>query len=245
MATRIPRVAMSFRHQQRRPSNCVSCEFRTLRMFCNLSPEELQDFDTIGAQWQLPKGAFIFQEDEPSNQISVLCQGQVKLSCTSSEGKTLILKIAGPGDVLGLGAAIAGTPYEVTAEAIEPVLVKNIHRDDFIAYLERHGKASMHAVRSLSDEYQAAFYDAKRLALAPSAAGRLASVLLQWGRNASCGKPQLNFTMTLTHEELASLAGTSRETVTRVLSRLQKENLIHIHGTSLTILAPEKLANLT
>jgi CRP/FNR family transcriptional regulator, cyclic AMP receptor protein len=235
---------MTLQRKARRP-NCVSCEFRTLRMFCNLSPEDLRDFDTIGVQCRLPKGAFVFQEADPSDQVAVLCQGQVKLSCTSAEGKTLILKIAGPGDVLGLGAAIAHTPYEVTAEAIEPVLIKNIRRDDFIAYLERHGEASMHAVRSLSDEYQAAFYDARRLALSPSAAGRLASVLLQWGRNASCGKPQLHFTMALTHEELASLAGTSRETVTRVLSRLQKENLIRIHGSSFTILAPEKLANLT
>jgi CRP/FNR family transcriptional regulator, cyclic AMP receptor protein len=214
-------------------------------MFCNLSSEELEDLDSIGVQWRLPKGTILFQEEEPSDYVAVLCEGQVKLSCTSAEGKTLILKIAGPGDVLGLGAAIAGSPYEVTAEAIEPALVKNIRRNDFIAFLERHGDASFHAAQSLSAEYRNAFYDAKRLPLSPSAAGRLASVLLQWGRNASCGKPQLQFTMSLTHEELANLAGTSRETVTRVLGRLQREKLIHVHGTAFTILAPDKLALLS
>ena len=176
----------------------LSCEYRSLRMFCNLSTEELEDLDSIGVQWRLPKGTILFQEEEPSDYVAVLCEGQVKLSCTSAKGKTLILKIAGPGDVLGLGAAIAGSPYEVTAEAIEPALVKNIRRNDFIAFLERHGDASFHAAQSLSAEYRTAFFDAKRLALAPSAAGRLASVLLQWGRNASCGKPQLQFTMSLT-----------------------------------------------
>jgi CRP/FNR family transcriptional regulator len=70
-------------------------------------------------------------------------------------------------------------------------------------------------------------------------------VLLDWGRNASCGKPQMQFTMALTHEELANLAGTSRETVTRVLGRLQKEHLIQVHGATFTILAPEKLAQLS
>jgi CRP/FNR family transcriptional regulator, cyclic AMP receptor protein len=214
-------------------------------MFCNLSTEELEDLDSIGVQWRLPKGTILFQEEEPSDYVAVLCEGQVKLSCSSAEGKTLILKIAGPGDVLGLGAAIAGSPYEVTAEAVEPALVKNIRRNDFIAFLERHGDASLHAARSLSAEYRNAFYDARRLALAPSAAGRLASVLLQWGRNASCGKPQLQFTMSLTHEELANIAGTSRETVTRVLGRLQREKLIHVHGTAFTILAPDKLALLS
>lgn len=211
-------------------------------MFCNLSPEQLKDFDSIGVQWKLSKGAILFQEDDPCDNVAVICDGQVKLSCTSSEGKTLILKIACPGDVLGLGAAISGTHYEVTAEAIEPSLIKNIHRNEFMAFLERHGEASMRAALSLSEEYKAAFYDAKRLALAPSAGGRVAAILLDWGRNASCGKAQLQFTMSLTHEELANMAGTSRETVTRVLGRLQKEKLIRIHGTSITILSAEKLA---
>ena len=228
--------------KQRRPSDCLSCEYRSLRMFCNLSTEQLEDLDSIGVQWSLPKGAVLFQEDDPSNNVAVICDGQVKLSCTSPEGKTLIVKIACAGDVLGLGAAISGSPYEVTAEAIEPTLVKNIRRDDFIAFLERHGQASMHAAQSLSNEYRAAFFDAKRLALSPSAAGRLASVLLDWGRSAACGKPQMQFTMALTHEELANFAGTSRETVTRVLGQLRKQKLIRIQGTSLTILDPEKLS---
>ena len=234
---------MVLQRQPRQSSACVSCEYRSLRMFCNLSAEELNDLDSIGLQWRLPKGTILFQEGDPSDHVAVICQGQVKLSCSSSEGKVLILKIAGPGDVLGLGAAIAGSPYEVTAEAIEPTLVKNIRRNDFIAFLERHGEASMHALRSLSDEYKTVFYDAKRLALSPTAAGRLISVLLQWGRNASCGKPEMQFTMSLTHEELANLAGTSRETITRVLGKLQKEKLIQVHLTSFTILAPDKLAH--
>jgi CRP/FNR family transcriptional regulator len=236
---------MGPQRQPRSSSSCASCEHRSLRTFCNLSLTQLDELDAIGVQWRLPKGAILFQEDDPGDNVAVICEGQVKLSCSSSDGKTLILRLAGPGDVLGLSVAIAGTPHEVTAEAIEPTLVKNIRRDDFIAFLEGHGEVGLHAARSLADEYKSAFYDARRLALSPSAAGRLASVLLQWGSNASCGKPQMQFTMALTHEDLASLAGTSRETVTRVLGRLQKEKLIQVHGTSFTILAPDKLASLT
>jgi CRP-like cAMP-binding protein len=85
-------------------------------MFCNLNAEALADFGSIGVQATLPKGRKLFQEDEPSNGVYVICTGQVKLSCTSKEGRTLILKIAMPGDVLGLGAVISGSSYEVTAE---------------------------------------------------------------------------------------------------------------------------------
>ncbi len=236
---------MSLLSPTRHPSDCTHCEYRSLRMFCNLSPDTLREFDAIGMQMKLPKGAILFQEDDPSAAVVVICDGQVKLSCTSKEGKTLILKIATPGDVIGLGAVISNTRYEVTAETIEPTLVKNIRREDFLAFLERHGQASMHAAKALSEEYKSAFFDARRLALSPSAAGRLATVLLDWGRAAACGKPEMRFTMALTHEELANLAGTSRETVTRVLGRFKKDKLIQVRGSSIVIINPDRLALLS
>jgi CRP/FNR family transcriptional regulator, cyclic AMP receptor protein len=236
---------MSSESQIRRTSQaCTSCEHRTLRMFCNLSPEELEDFDKLGTPLRLPKGAVVFREEESSHSVAVICDGQVKLSCTSREGKTMILKIAVAGDVLGLGAVISGSRHETTAETLEPTMIKSIKKDEFLSFLQRHGEASMHAARSLSDEYKSVFFDARRLALSPTAAGRLASVLLDWGRTASCGKPGMRFTMALTHEELANLAGTSRETVTRTLGKFQREKLIQVRGVSLTILDPERLAQI-
>jgi CRP/FNR family cyclic AMP-dependent transcriptional regulator len=209
-------------------------------MFCNLDTTALADFESIGVQATLPRGAKVFQEDEPSNGVFVICTGQVKLSCTSKEGKTLIFKIAMPGDVLGLGAVISGSRYEVTAETIEPTEIKSIRRDDFLSFIQKHGEASLHAAKALSEEYKAAFFDARRLALSGSAAGRLASVLLDWGKAASCGKPEMRFTMALTHEELANLVGSSRETVTRMLGRFKREKLIQMRGTSLLILSPDR-----
>lgn len=228
----------------RNQNDCLTCEFRTLRLFCDLDSDALNEFARLGALLRLPRGSVLFEEHDAAASVAVLCAGQVKLYCTSSEGKTMILKIAVPGDVLGLAAVVSGSPHEVTAEAIEPAQAKIIPKDQFLAFLEHHGQASMNAAQTLSHEYKAAFFDARRLALAPTAAGRLASVLLDWGRSASCGKPELKFTMALTHEELGNFAGTSRETVTRVLSMMRKEKLIQVRGTSVTILLPEKLSEM-
>ena len=170
----------------------------------------------------------------------------LRMFCNSREGKTLILKIAMPGDVLGLGAVISGATYEVTAETIEPAQIKNIQRDEFLQFLHKHGEGSLHAAKALSEDYKAAFFDARRLALSGSVAGRLAGVLLDWGKTAaSCGKFEMRFTMALTHEELANLVGTSRETITRMLSRFKKENLIQMRGSSIVITAPELLERLS
>jgi len=225
--------------------DCGNCELRSLRMFCNLDQAALGDFNAIGVQASLPRGATLFQEDTVSSGVYVICTGQVKLSCTSKDGKTLILKIAMPGDVLGLGAVISGSRYEVTAETIQPTEIKSIRREEFLAFLHKHGEASLHAAKALSAEYKAAFFDARRLALSGSAAGRLASVLLDWGRAAACGKAEMRFTMALTHEELANLVGSSRETVTRMLGRFKREKLIQIRGASILIVAPDELEQLS
>ena len=82
------------------------------------------------------------------------------------------------------------------------------------------------------------------MALSGSASGKLASLLLDWGRVAGCGKLEMRFTMALTHDDLASFTATTRETVTRALGKFQRDKLIAIRGNSIHILCPERLAAL-
>lgn len=225
--------------------DCNNCEHRSLRTFCNLDEAALKDYAAIGVETSFAKGATLFSEGTRSKGVYVICTGQVKLFCTSKDGKTLILKIAMPGDVLGLGAVLSDSAYEVTAETIQTTEIKSIRREEFLPFLEKHGEGSLHAAKALSDDYKAAFFDARRLALSGSAAGRLAGVLLDWGKAAaSCGKLEMRFTMALTHEELANMVGSSRETVTRMLTRFKKEKLIEMRGSSIMILDPELMESL-
>jgi len=232
---------MPFIPANRALCDCAHCEFRTLRMFCNLNADALEEFNRLGTIREVKGGAVVFEEETPVGSVFVICHGRVKLSSTSQQGKTLILKIALPGDVLGLGAVISGSPYEVTAETIEPTQLKAISREEFLAFLHKYGEVSLHAAQSLSEEYRTAFYDARRLALSVSSASRLASLLLEWGRAAAHDKPDMRFTMALTHEDLASLIGTSRETVTRMLSKFKRDKLIQMRGATVLILDPGKL----
>lgn len=224
-------------------TNCARCPLRLQRAFCNLGQEALREFDGIGIRMEVPKGAILFREADRAECALVLCTGQVKLSCTSRDGRTLIHKIAMAGDVLGLGAVISGGSFDVTCETIVPCTVKKIPRRDMLHFLERHGEAAMHAAKALSEEYKSAFFDARRLALSSSAAGKLASVLLEWA-HVSGDNGDLRFTMALTHEDLASLAGLSRETVTRTLGKFQRDKLLAIRGSMFHILEPKRMADL-
>ncbi|RXS96559.1 Crp/Fnr family transcriptional regulator [Silvibacterium dinghuense] len=221
--------------------NCLNCSQRSLRLFCNLDDEALLRLDAMGVFVSLPGRAVLFEEGEALRDVFIVCDGQLKLSATSREGRTMILRLAAAGDVLGLSAALNNLPHEVTAETLEPTRLKAIRRHEFLAFLESYRQVGNNTARVMAREYQEVFLDARRLALSGSAASRLGTLLLEWGRAAACGKPELRFTMALTHEELASMAGTSRETVTRLLNRFEKSHLILRKGATLTILDPDGL----
>ena len=100
--------------------NCLVCPHREERLFCNLPDSSVRALAAIISSAAYPKGATLFVEGQPARGVFILCSGRVKLSTSSADGKTLILRIAEPGEVLGLPATVTGTSYELTADIIEP-----------------------------------------------------------------------------------------------------------------------------
>ncbi|HSY00719.1 MAG TPA: Crp/Fnr family transcriptional regulator [Acidobacteriaceae bacterium] len=228
-----------------RNQGCLDCPVRGKHLFCNMEAAAIEKFDSIGTPVQFSRGAIIFREGDSCGSIHVLCSGRVKLSATSREGRTLILKIARAGEVLGLSAALANQPYEVTAETVEPVRLKTIRRQALLDFLDRTPDASMRAARTVALEYKAAFSEVRRLALPATASGRVAGLLLDWSRDAApANAVQGRCMMPLTHEEIASMTATTRETVTRVLGQMKRDQLISIRGAALTVLQPQALEQL-
>src|ERR1700722_5477986 len=131
---------------------CHDCSHRSLRLFCNLSDDAIQHLDQIGMQIALPGRAIVFMEGQPSKAVFVVCEGQLKLSASSSEGRTMILKLACPGDLLGLSAALSQTSYEVTAETLEPAVLKSIRRGDFLEFLQVHSEVGTKTAQAMAKE---------------------------------------------------------------------------------------------
>jgi CRP/FNR family transcriptional regulator, cyclic AMP receptor protein len=225
--------------------SCATCQLRPSRGFCNLGASALEEFNAIGVTCLVPKGYVLFRESTTCAHVFVLCTGAAKLSCTSKAGKNIILQMARPGDVLGLGAIIADGAHEATAETIEPTQFKRVGKLELVDFLKRHSEASQLASRTLSLDNNRALLSIRRHTLPETAAGKLAAVLLELGRRCGQCSAEMRFPMPLTHEELASLSGVSRETVTRTLRRFQDDQLIQIAGYSVRILSPSGLENLS
>jgi CRP/FNR family transcriptional regulator len=216
--------------------SCLSCKMRAEHIFCDLQPGALQIFETIKYATAYPRGAVLFVEGQTPRGIFVLCKGRVKLSICSTDGKTLILKIAEPGEVLGLSATVSGKPYELTAETVDPCQVNFVKRDDFLRFLREHGDACIKVAEQLSDKYNSACREIRALGLSHSAGEKLAKLLLDWSaRNGESGKTEPRVKLALTHEEIAQMIGTSRETVTRLFADLKKRQIVQAKGSTLLI----------
>ena len=227
------------------PDSCTQCESRFNNLFCNLPIEALRNLDDIKYTTSFPKGAVLFFEGQSPRGVFVICRGRIKLSACSSEGKSLITQIASEGDLIGLSATMAGKPYEVTAEALEPCTVNVVKRDDFLRFLAEHGEACLNVARHLGNDYHAAFQKACVLGLSSSASEKLARLLLDWiERDGKPDQQGIQLKLTLTHEEIAQLISTSRETVTRVLSGFKNERIIEIKGATLVVRDRQALESL-
>ncbi len=215
--------------------SCVTCPHRQERLFCNLSAAAVQRLSAITSASSYPKGAALFVEGQEPRGVFVLCTGRVKLSTSSLDGKTLIVRISEPGEVLGLPSAVTGNPYELTAEVIEPTQANFISRADFLSFLQEYGEVALRVAQQLGKRYQAAVAEMRSIGLARSAPEKLARFLLEWCVSHGNTKEPLRAKLNFTHEEIAQMIGASRETVTRLLSDFKKKQLLTIKGSTLTI----------
>src|SRR5665213_1540414 len=226
---------------------CKGCKHKTNGFFCELAPPSVKDFDAIKSTATYPKGALLFVEKQETRGVYALCEGEVKLSISSPEGKILIMRIARAGELLGLMATIAGQPYEVTAETIHPCQVAFVHREDFLRFIAAHPEASQNVVRQMSAQYRGACEQLRTVGLSASAHEKLARLLLAWTEGMQQTKEGTRLKLPLTHEEIAEFIGTTRETVTRTLSDFKVRHLVAIQGSTLMIpsrAALESFANI-
>src|SRR5436305_6105741 len=226
-------------------NSCTECTVRAERLFCNMSAGAIASIDSIKFTGVYPKGSLLFVEGEMPRGIFILCSGRAKLTTSSSEGKTLIVKIAEPGEVLGVSATILGKTYEVSAETIEPAQLNFIKRDDFLKFLNTNAEACMHTAQQLSEKYHSAQREIRSLGLSQTTAEKLARLLLDWVLNDGEMTPKgTRLKVLLTHEEIAQMIGTTRETVTRLLSDFKRKKIIDVKGSTLMVLNREDLESM-
>ena len=221
------------------PNDCLSCTLRQTCDFCNLPQPLMTAFNAMGHLTLYPANATLLVGGQIPRGVYIACSGRAKLSVEARDGKTIILKIAGDRQVLGLSAVVSGGPSLITVTTIELCQIKFVERDSFLRLIEHDSHAALGCATMLAREVTTSFDDVYELLLARSSTEKLARLLLSWVADEPRNR-ELRVSTEFTHEEIAQMIGSSRETVTRLLSDMKRKDLIRLEGATLVI--PNRIA---
>jgi len=215
--------------------SCCDCPLRSPHFFCGLSEDSIEAFQKVKHTTAFPEHAVVLVEGQNPVGLFVLCQGRAKLCTTSRDGKTLIVRIAGPGEVLGLHAVVTGRPYELTVETMQPCQLSFVGRDDLLRFLREHPDASANALEHLARDCSDVYGVVRTIGLSHSVSQRFARFLLETAASGDASHGTVRAKLAMTHEEMSQLVGTSRETITRLLSEFRRNDLAELRGSTLII----------
>jgi CRP/FNR family cyclic AMP-dependent transcriptional regulator len=207
--------------------------FRKFTLFAELDDRELASIATVAKARRYAKDDVVFHADESGDIFCLIKEGQVKVTMISPEGKEIILSILGPGDFFGEMALLDNEPRSATIIATEPLEIVTIWRSDFLHILSENFSITQKVLAELSRRLRNASNRIESLATM-DVYGRLARFFLDAARDR--GKVLDNGYVAVTrptHQSIANMIGTSRETVSRLIHDLMKQNLLLSEGKTI------------
>ena len=143
--------------------SCLTWPLVKGRIFCDLPKSALAELDEISSPSTYSKNAVLFVEGQEPRGIFVICDGRVKLSTSSSYGKSILVRVAEAGEMVGLPGCISGKPFELTAEAQEPLQANFIPREAFLQFLRQRGEVAVRIAEILSHIYHTTLSEVRYL----------------------------------------------------------------------------------
>lgn len=227
-------------HQQH--INCADCSARCSSIFQQLRPEEWKILDENKTCKKYPKGLGVFTEGSFPKGLFCVREGKIKIGQSGGTGKEQIVHLAKAGDVMGYRALLSEDKYSCSAQVVEEATICFIPKASFQFLVENNPKLTLKIVMLLSNELKEAERKITATAQLP-VRNRIAQAILILIDNYGFELDQQSINIVFKRSELADLAGTSRETATRILYQFQEQELIVLNGKKIKILNQELLQN--
>jgi CRP-like cAMP-binding protein len=213
-------------------------------IFSELNEDTLEKISKLGIQKSFKKDSVILFEHETGSALFVIISGKVKVSRVSDDGKEVILTILGDSDFFGEMAILDGLARSANVTAMEDSELFIIQRSDFLDLLHNHPEISITLLQELTQRLRSADMKIKSLSL-KDAEGKVATVILQLADDVGKIKQgTVEIEKLPFQHDLANMAGTSRETISRTLHSFAKKGLVELDGSRLRIINYEKFKEL-
>jgi len=207
--------------------------FRKFPLFADLDDRELAAVAAVAKTRRYAKDDVVFYADESGDVFCLILAGQVKVTMISPEGKEIILSLLGPGDFFGEMALLDDEPRSATVVATESLELVTIWRKDFLQILSENFDITKKVLAQISRRLRSASSRIESLATM-DVYGRLARFFVDQAK--AHGKVLDNGYIAVirpTHQAIANMIGTSRETVSRLIHDLMKQNLLLSEGKTI------------
>lgn len=213
---------------------------RVVPIFGDLDDNEIKKIAGIGINRKYNKNGIVFLEEEEGAALFIIISGKVKVVRTDDQGREVILSILGPGDFFGEMAILDGMPRSATVISIDRSELFMVHRREFLQLIEKSPQVAISLLRELTRRLRKSDEQIKSLSL-KDAVGRVANVILQLADElGKIKKDQVVIHDFPLQQDLANMAGTSRETISRTIHHFIREGHLEQHGNSIIITNFEK-----
>ena len=188
-------------------------------------------------------GSILYRQGETADGIFFVLEGRVKMVATDMDGNTALLKIAGPGEVLGLAAVVSAKTHLTTAQTTMPSVIALLHQQDLASQMRNCAQLSEAVAQCLARECEERTSDMLLLRAASSRSQQLAAILLRLADDGDTGVHR-ELALTYTHAELGQLIGASRETITRLMKQFERRGMIKTKHSTVQIVDAHALGEI-
>ncbi len=209
----------------------------TSLLFSGLPAEQLREIAGIAVSKRYGKGAAVFFEGDPGIGFYMVASGKVKIFKMSLDGKEQILHIFGPGEPFGEVPVFHGNPFPANAETLTEADILFFPRTEFVNLLSAHPSLALNMLAVLALRLRRFATQIENLSL-KEVPGRLASYLCYLAEEQ---QRQDRVVLDIPKGQLASLLGTSSETLSRIFAKMSEEQLIRVEGKAIYLLDMEGL----
>ena len=210
-------------------------------IFAGFEPVELESLAAITHKKSFTAGTRLFEQGHPGEEFFIIIKGSLKISVLSEEGHELVLAYLRPHDFFGEMALLDDYPRSAGAEAVEDLELLSIHKNHFRKLLSGKPQMALPILQCLARRIRTMINDLASSAFM-DAYHRVASKLLVLARDlGEIEGDSATIRQKLTHQKLAALVGTTRETVTKILNEMKRQKLIRVDHQQITILALERM----
>ena len=212
---------------------------RNVSLFESLDQQELEALSDVTFTRTFSKDNVIILAEEEGDTLFILKKGKVKVSIVSEGGREVILSLLGPGSVFGELSLLDGKPRSANVVATEETDLLMLRRADFLQLIYKTPQIATALLAELATRMRKTDRQIEGLALL-DVTSRISDTLLQLATEQGSETPDgVTIESRPTHQELANMSGTTRETVSRVLKRLEGQGYINRNGRKITILREE------